>query len=144
MTPGPVDHRGWAARVLGWDLVVPALIAAVPALVELGLPGRRGPQEVLGVALPIAAFFLRLRAGRRQIDGNRCGPTTRRWQFAVFCVGVLPLIVVDCLLILVGTMPNARMFTREDLAAWVVMLSIYLTSMTFAMYPGRRPPGDDA
>jgi len=41
-------------------------------------------------------------------------------------------------------MPKGALFTRDDVVAWLVLLTRYLVSMTFAMYPGRRsPPVDD-
>ena len=55
----------------------------------------------------------------------------------MFCVGILPLVLMDCFLILSHLMPRGSIFTAGEWPIWASMLAIYLTSMAVAMYPGR-------
>jgi hypothetical protein len=55
---------------------------------------------VTAVTPPIAAFLVRVRTGSRHIESNLCTERFQRFQFVVFCVGILPLVLMDCFLIL--------------------------------------------
>jgi hypothetical protein len=138
MSVGSVGYRAWILRILTWDTALPACVAFIPAGVGTLFRNRRGVMEITAVTLPVAAFLLRLRAGRRHIASNRCPKWARRVQYGVFCLGILPLALIDCCLILSGLMPRgARFANAEDRAVWAVLVSIYLVSMIVAMYPGR-------
>ncbi len=88
------------------------------------------------MTLPIIAFFLRIRAGMRQINFNRCSEIVRRFQLCVFVFGILPLVLVDCFVFFFHLMPQGDLFsTTSDLLFWASVFVIYLTSMVVAMYP---------
>ncbi len=140
MSVGRADYRSWVLRILTWDTVLPACVAFVPVGVGLLFPGRREVMEFTAVILPIVAFFLRFGAGTRHIASNRCPKAIQRFQFCAFCLGILPLVLVDCALILSGLMPRGALFaTALDRLVWAVLFSLYLASMIVAMYPGRVP-----
>ena len=72
------------------------------------------------------------------------GPTPRvvqRFQFFVFCLGILPLVLLDCFMILSHLMPQGALFaTHAEFIVLAIVFAIYLTLMTVAMYPGRAIP----
>jgi hypothetical protein len=141
---GRVNYRSWLLRILTWDTILPVAVAFVPTAIALFLPDRRGVMEIASVTLPIAAFLLRLRIGKRQIDSNRCSVAFRKFQFCVFFVGILPLVLIDCVIVLSHLMPNGALFaTSGDLLVWAVLAAIYLASMTVAMYPGSAGAAND-
>jgi hypothetical protein len=141
---GRVNYRSWLLRILTWDTILPVAVAFVPTAIALFLPDRRGVMEIASVTLPIAAFLLRLRIGKRQIDSNRCSVAVRKFQFCVFFVGILPLVLIDCVIVLSHLMPNGALFaTSGDLLVWAVLAAIYLASMTVAMYPGSARAAND-
>jgi hypothetical protein len=133
----PENYGAWFYRVLTWDSLLLACVAILPVAVERILPNHRGAIEVTAIALPITAFFLRIRAGRRFIASNGCDGGVRRFQFVVFCLGIVPLILTDCVFILTRVMPRGAVFNEADWLFWVVSFGIYFTSMLIAMYPGR-------
>jgi hypothetical protein len=144
MAKGRVDYGSWALRVIAWDAVLAACIAFLPLGVKLLFPDRRGVMEVTAVILPIVAFLLRFRAGKRHVASNHCSKAVRRFQLGVFCLGILPLALVDCVIILSDLMPKGALFaSEEDRTIWAILLSIYLGSMIIAMYPGRTIPSPD-
>jgi hypothetical protein len=141
MSLGRVNYRSWLLRVLTWDTLLPACVGLIPHVVELLFPDHRGVMEVVSVTLPIVAFFLRFHAGKRQIESNRCSEAVRGFQFFIFTLGILPLVLVDCFMILSHLMPEGALFaTKTDLLVWTSFFVIYLTSMVVAMYPGPRGP----
>jgi hypothetical protein len=146
MAEGRVGFGTWALKVLTWDAVLPACVVFIPMGVQLLLPGRRGAIEITAVILPIAALFLRFRAGKRHIDSNRCSRRGKLIQLSVFCLGILPLVLTDCFFILSELMPRGALIAhRRDQIALAVLFSIYLVAMIVAMYPGRTetPPAPD-
>ena len=139
MSLGWVNYRSWLLRILTWDTLLPACVGLVPHGVEFLFPSHRGVMEVVSVTLPIVAFLLRLRAGMRQIDSNRCSEAVRSFQLITFVLGILPLVLVDCFMILSHLMPKGALFaTKDELLVWASLFAIYLTCMAVAMYPG--PP----
>src|SRR3954471_10416717 len=106
MPKGRVRYDVWALRVVTWDAVLPACVAFVPVGVRLLFPNRRGALELTAVSLPIAAFLLRLAAGRRHIVSNRCSARFQRVQLAIFLLGILPLVLIDCVVVLSDLMPR--------------------------------------
>jgi hypothetical protein len=59
-------------------------------------------------------------------------------QFIVFGCAALSLVCIDALLILSLVMPRGALWqTETDRILWVVVVSVYLLAMTFAMYPGK-------
>ncbi len=138
MTLGRVNDGAWLFRVLAWDAVLPACVAFVPVGIGLVWPNRRGALELAAVLLPVAAFLLRMRAGRRHIASNRCLKPVQRVQFVAFCFGILTLALIECVLMLSGLMPKGTLFTNPgDRQVWAVLFSVYLAAMVVAMYPGR-------
>ena len=134
-----LDVRSWLFRLIAWDGVLPVCIVLIPSLISFAIPGRRGAIEITAVVLPIAAFLIRFRAGKRHIDSNNCGEVLRILQLCVFCVGILALVLFDAFVVLSHVIPHQGGRIRtEDLVFLGVVISIYVTSMAFAMYPGRR------
>lgn len=132
-----VNLGAWLFRVLTWDGLLPACVVLFPTVIELLLPNNRAAIEVIAVVLPIIGFFLRVRAGRRQIASNKCGAAFRIFQFCMFSLGILVLTLIDAVVILSHVMPpGAWCVDRTDLVVWVILSSVYLTSMGMAMYPG--------
>ncbi|HVA50266.1 MAG TPA: hypothetical protein VNH11_28185 [Pirellulales bacterium] len=132
-----IDFGFWLRRVVTWDALLPIVIWVAPSVIEVLLPNRRGAMEIAALVLPIAAVFLRFRAGMRHIASNRCSRLVRGVQVAVFMVGMLPLILFDCFMILSHNMPALGPMPAEDVIVWSILLSIYVTAMVIAMYPGR-------
>jgi hypothetical protein len=132
-----VNYALWFWRILSWDTLLPAAMLLAPLAIRWVAPNRQGFMEIAAVSLPILAFFLRLHAGRRQIADNQWSMRMRRSQFAVFCVGIFPLVLFDCCVMLGALAANGRP-DSETLTALAVMLGIYLSAMTLAMYPGQR------
>jgi hypothetical protein len=138
MAPGHVDIPAWFFRLATWDGLLPACVVLIPTGVGLLMPNSRGAMEVVSIALPIAAFFIRAGVGKRYIASNGCGVAFRCVQYCVFCVGILLLVFFDAVLILSRLMPKGALFAaRSDVYVWAILFSLYLTSMAIALYPGR-------
>lgn len=135
-----IDFGSWLRRIVTWDGLLPIVMWLAPWGIEAVLPNRRGAIEIAAVVLPIVAVFLRFHAGMRQITSNRCAKFVRGVQIAVFVIGILPLVLFDCFMMLAHLMPAGGPMPAEDVIVWSVFLLIYLTAMTIAMYPGRLPP----
>jgi hypothetical protein len=140
MAIGHVSYRKWLFRLLAWDGLLPACIAFAPIAVELIHPHNRGAIEITSVTLPVAAFLLRVRAGKRHIDSNQCSGLVRCFQFCALGLAIVPLILIDCFIILSHLMPKGAPFARNEWLVWPILLGFYLTLMAVAMYPGRTPP----
>jgi hypothetical protein len=61
----------------------------------------------------------------------------QRIQFVVFCLGIMPLALLECFLILVS--PTKLLGARADGTFFAVLFFTYLAAMVIAMYPGRSP-----
>lgn len=133
-----VNYASWLRRLIAWDGLLPVGILIVPTGIEILFPNNRGLLEIAAVALPIAALLLRVRAGKHYIASNQCSMAVRRFQYCVFCFGILPLVLVDCFMILSHLIPKgAALVDDSDLLVLVIFFAIYLSSMAIAMYPGR-------
>jgi hypothetical protein len=135
--PACARYRRWLLTILCWDSMLPVFVAVAPLGVRLAFPNSRGAIEITAVALPVAAFVARLVAGRRHIASNRCHPALRTFQYAAFLVAIVLLGLIDCVLILAHLMPRGELFAaREDRVVWCVLVSVYLLTMAFALFPG--------
>lgn len=132
---GRVDYASWLFRVIAWDALLPAIVVLVPTAIEWLAPNRRGFIELVSVLLPLSAFFIRYRAGKRRITSNNCSRVVQRFQFVVFCIGILPLALLECFLILVT--PTKLLAHGGDRKFFAALFGVYLTAMVIAMYPGR-------
>ena len=133
----------WLLAVALWDGLLPVGIVLLPALVQLVIPNRREPIEVIAVLVPMVAFFVRIVVGSRRIRSNHCARWFQILQFLGFGLGALILVLLDAVLILSHIMP-AGAFASADYAVFAIMFAIYYLLMLFAMYPGREPvPEDD-
>ena len=127
----------WITRVANWDALLPSVVWCAPYVVGFLVPQNRAAIEVIAVVLPLVAFFIRYRAGRRAIAANRCSATMRRFQITVFCVGISLLVLIEAVLALSHIMPQGAIFaTTGDLIVWAVLVGLYLAAMVTAMYPG--------
>jgi hypothetical protein len=134
----------WLLRILTWDGLLPACVVLFPTVIAIVLPNNRGAIEITAVVLPIAGFFLRVSAGRRQIASNRCAARLRHVQLCAFVLGILVLTLIDAVLILSHVMPQGALFAdKTDRVVWTILFSVYLASMTIAMYPGASGPVSD-
>jgi len=114
------------------------LIVGVPYVIELILPKNQVVLVIAAVTIPIAAFFLRLRSGGRQIAENNCSHTVKTMQCGAFYFGAMTLIFLDCMLIASHSVPPGAMFaTSTDQLVWGCLAAFYLAMMVVAMYPGR-------
>lgn len=143
MAQSRLDLGAWLLRLLSWDGLLPVGICLAPALITMMLPGHPGTVELAAVFLPIAAFFLRFRAGGRQIGSNHCGAWVRRFQWCALVVGLLMLILFDAFVILSWIMPVVDPDAwKEDLIILGTLVGLYGIAMAVAMYPGRVPVDD--
>jgi hypothetical protein len=107
------NFRRWVWRVFAWDTFLPMLIIGVPRVIELVLPKNQVALIIAAVAMPIAAFLLRLKSGHRQIAENNCSRTVCVMQRSAFYLGVVTLLFLDCMLITSHLMPPGAMFVRR-------------------------------
>jgi len=138
-----VNYVSWFFRVLGWDGLLPVIVFLIPNVIEFLFPNKRGALELTGVLTPASMFVLRLLAGKRHIATNHCSSAVRHIQLCVFYFGLLVLCFIDGVLILSHVMPQG-VFDGNDFVVFAILISIYLTSMTVAMYPGRQNLHDEA
>jgi hypothetical protein len=143
MASGQINFVSWLIRLFAWDGLLPAGMVLAPFGVELLFPHNRGAMEITAVTLPVAAFFLRVRAGARRIGSNRCSVVMRRFQYCAFCFAILPLVLFDCFVILCHLMPEGAFADASDLVVCAIFYVTYVLSMAFAMYPGRSEPSPD-
>lgn len=130
---GRIDYRLWVRRVVSWDVPVYCLLAIVPTVVEQLLP-KEANLILIATLLPILAFFLRVRAGRRQMAENRVPFWLHMLQSVVFYATITLMIFLDSLMLAMhGVAPEAA------LAFGLFGLCFYMLPMTLAMYPGRMP-----
>jgi hypothetical protein len=127
----------WILRLVTWDGLLPAVVWLIPYVVGIFFPNMPGVIEFFGVAVPIAAFWIRFHVGQRFISSNHCGTVMRAFQLGIFFIGILVLVLVDTIIILAHSVPaGVRLKTREDAIVIVVMFALYFLAMAFAMYPG--------
>src|SRR5436190_8924617 len=105
MPAGPIRFGRWLFRLFAWDSLLPVIVALIPGVIEWLFPNRQGFIEAIAVVLPIVAFFVRLRAGRRHIFKNNCTRAFRSFQFVAFFLGIFLLALLDCVIVLSYIMP---------------------------------------
>jgi hypothetical protein len=142
---GRVNYVSWLLRLLSWDGLLPLCIAVAPNGVKLLFPNQPEAIAAAAVLLPIAAFLLRVRAGTRHIASNHCSKGVRFLQYCVFALGITPLIMIDCFIVLDHVQPGGLFAIRtpEDRLFLAILITFYLTTMAIAMYPGRTIPVAD-
>jgi hypothetical protein len=139
LTELKLDVKSWLLRLFKWDGVLPVCIVLIPSVVGLIFPNRRGAIEIAAVTVPVAAFLIRFRAGKRHIESNNCGEIMKSLQLCVFTIAILALVLFDAFMMLSHVMPQrGKPLTFDDLLAIAIPIAIYLALMAFAMYPGRR------
>ncbi len=138
----------WLLQVLAWDGLLPVVVWGGPWAVQVLAPAHRGLTEQLACLLPMGALFVRYVIGTRQVAANRCGPAMQQFQTMALGVGIFVLVVIDTMMILSLEMPPGALFaTKTDLVVWGTLSSIYVVTMSIAMFPGRNTgsetsPGD--
>ncbi|HEY1784117.1 MAG TPA: hypothetical protein VGG30_01165 [Pirellulales bacterium] len=145
-TEGQIDYGLWIWRVISWDTLVPASLLLVPITIAEIFPRMEVALALAAALLPGVAFAIRFFAGRRQIASNWCTQRVRSRQIAALVLGILPLMFVDCSIILAHGPPGAPqplpvMPPAEVL--WLLLagcVAFYLGMMAIAMYPGRTVP----
>ena len=137
------ELRSWILRVTKWDGFLPAVVWSSPFVVRLMLPNQRGPTELTALALPIIAFFIRLKIGRKYISTINCRIVIHRFQMVALYIGLFVLALLDAVMILIHIMPQGAAFaTMTDVVVCVVLYSMYIAAMAIAMYPGTGHPFD--
>jgi len=131
-----VDYNSWLKNVLFWDTFLPVCIALAPVVIRLLFPNIREILEIVSITFPIVALFLRFRSGFRRIASNRCSSSKKESQQIIFVFGILPLVLIECVLMLSSLMPPGP-DQAVGLLLWAIWFPFYLAAMTFAMYPGR-------
>ncbi|WP_425615925.1 hypothetical protein NA78x_005860 [Anatilimnocola sp. NA78] len=134
-----INFVRWAWRVVAWDGVLPLVLLGLPHFIRWLIPNADKVIEIAAVVLPIGAFFTRMVAGCLHIRTNRCGPRLRSAQQAALFCGVFVLVLFDAFVILQLNIPAGAIPHVEVVATGLVVFSIYLPFLTFAMYPGREP-----
>lgn len=137
--PRRINWRKWCWRLVAWDGVLPIVLLGLPHVIRWAIPNADKLIEVIGVVFPIGAFFIRVISGWLHINENHCGPRLRSAQQAALFCGVFVLVFFDAFMILLLNIPAGAIQQVEIVATAVVVFSIYLPCLTFAMYPGREP-----
>ncbi len=141
MSDERVNYGSWLLRLIAWDSLLPACLMLAPLVIETLFPKQRGIMEITAVILPIGAFFLRIRAGKRYIASNRCSQKVRWFQHGALYLGIMPLVLIDCVIILSHLMPKgALLASAGDRIVLGLMFGFYLALMAIAMYPGKDDP----
>jgi len=124
----------WVKRVALWDGMVPLLvIGAAPALnmiwPNIMAPKQDGLAIFVNVALPIAAFFVRMEIGGSYFETN----PHRTWQSGVFFVAISYLVFFDALMIVMRLDNN--MGALEFWTGFAIGYLPYLFMMGIAFFP---------
>ncbi len=129
----------WWIRLVSWDGLLPLAVWYIPQCIEIFFPGRRGAIEIASLVVPVMAVLIRYYIGMELIRNNHCSKRFRIVQKAIFCIGILMLVMVDCVLILMHVMPkNPNGGNSDDLILILSFFGVYLLIMGVAMYPGRQ------
>jgi len=129
----PIDILHWALSLVTWDGLLVVVMIVAPGVLRWLWPQDRQAQELGGTLLVMLALGVRVFIGRRHIARNHCGPVLRKLQTAVLFMMALFLLMIDCILIDFGGLPQ-----REIL----FIVSTYVGGMAFVLYPGRRAISD--
>ena len=130
-------YRIWFGRVIAYDGLLPLMVWLTPWFASIALPNRRGLIEILAILLPVLGFLVRYVSGRGLIAANFCSARVRRFQFVGFCVGLVLLGFIDCLIVLLYVMPRGALKQPDDWLVLLIMLGVYFVLMVGAMFPGR-------
>jgi hypothetical protein len=136
----------WLRRLLVWDGMLPLAVWGLPRAAGWLLPGERWPIEVLGVALPIAAFLARFLTGLVVVRRHAPGVFNRAARVVVLFVGLFFLLIIDVAMILKLVMPQGAFEQHGDLIGFAVLYGLYVVAMAVATWPGkgsRSGPDDD-
>ena len=140
--------KRWLLRMLAWDGILPVTILAIPFIIRLAFPQMPDVIVVVAVALPIAAFFLRLYAGCCYIAANHCGQFLRRIQSVSLMTGIFALMLLDALVISLQGMPGDPLWRDPaELTIFGGIYAFYIVCMAITLYPGKPdadPIGFDA
>src|SRR6478752_8449135 len=98
MTRTRLNKRKWLVRVITWDSIMPLVLIGVPHAVHWMFPQAVKAIELMGILLPIVAFFMRLFIGFRHINANQCPPRFRDFQRVILFLGISSLVLVDAFL----------------------------------------------
>jgi hypothetical protein len=140
---GHVDYVGWFLRLLGWDIVLTAVVAIAPVIVQLVLPGNRDAIDLIAVPLPIAALILRACSGWHHIQANGCDLEMRQQQTSALMLALVMLLTFDTMMIMSHIMPAPAPLAPIDYFIYGGLFVLYLGLMAFAMYPGRVKRADE-
>lgn len=140
---GHVDYVGWFLRLLGWDIVLTAVVAIVPVVVQLVFPGNPDAIDFIAVPLPILAFLLRACSGWYHIQANGCDIEMRQQQTSAFMLALVMLGTFDTMMIMSHIIPAPGPLAQIDYFIYGGLFLLYLGLMACAMYPGRVKRADE-
>jgi len=138
VSTGHTNYGFWLIRLLTWDGLLPLCTAVAPYAIKLLFPKQPEAMDIAAVGVAIAALLLRISAGNRHIASNHCSEEVRHLQSCAFVLGIVPLLLMDCFIIVEHQLPGGGPLAHcKDLGPLAIWISFYLTMMAIAMYPGR-------
>ncbi len=129
----------WFGRLLAWDGVLPAVVWAIPVVVQFFVRDHDGLCMMLSIGLPIVALLVRYHVGYSIIEENHCSPWFRKVQVVCLCVGLFILMCLDSLLMLLLSLNlkgNPESEAGVLIGIFVMFYIPYLAFLAVAMYPG--------
>jgi hypothetical protein len=117
--------------IVTWDGLLPAAIAAGPAIAENVFPKSDAAEIVVAVLVPIVAALIRSGVGVRQIGRITGDPIPRGRQLAL-------AVAIILLLVLEGFVAALTFADDEPWSAWltpIVLYVCYLVSIAMALRP---------
>lgn len=136
---GKINFRQWIFDVISWDGILPLCIFAISFAVAQFVAQNQFPAELLMVALPIIGVLIRFTIGKRKILSNYCPIWFRVIQFVCLGVAVVFFMAFDFFVVLGAFINKNAVLGPADWMVLGVIGAIYLTLVTCAMFPGRRP-----
>lgn len=138
-----ISFRQWIIDVISWDGILPACIFGISFLVSIFVAQNQFPAELLMVALPIIGVLVRFSIGYRKILNNHCTRWLRALQLIALGIAVLMFMAFDFFVVLGAFMKLQHALGPMD---WFVLGgigTIYLSLVTFTMFPGIAPSNVD-
>src|SRR4051812_28952262 len=98
--------QAWLRNALGWDGVLPLLVALSLEILPLALPGRDMPELAAVLGVPMVAALIRAHQGGRQLEAICPGEPAWGRQL-LFGLAIVLLLVFEGLVGLLRSVKNA-------------------------------------
>ena len=121
--------KSWALTIFCWDGLLPLVVVTIPNLISVFLPDVEAAHVIANIAIPIAAFFVRLIMGGRYFQER----SQYAWQYLLFLLTIIYLIFIDTIIILFHELGDQ--LTASDFRILGFMYLIYLAAMGIALFP---------